>query len=413
MKRFIFAAVLGSTFVLSAAERFRTDINPALLYHQALLLVPDYSEDDRKYLFEPEWRNKIPDERYANLVAPYGKVFKLVKRAAHSQVPCDWGIDMSDGPETFLPSLARFKSLTQVACLRARQHLLDGKETEACEELLATMVMARNVAKDDVLISCLVQIAMENIVTSFVAENFYQFSPESLAQISKALNSGPPRGTVQKCMRVERSSFFEWLALRIADIARETAGDSQAFQKLIRDLWAKNLADHDGASGEAKLVEEFLRVSGGSPDGVLAYVRQLEPLYVEATEVLGLPWAQYQARSAELEAKVRTHPNVLVQKFFPALGKARTREFAAEAKLALLQAALTYKLQGNAAFNAIADPFGQGPFALRRFVLDGVDRGFELESKLNCRGHVEKLILIEKPGPAVRVDSKNAGQKIP
>ena len=57
----------------SAAERFRTDINPALLYHQALLLVPDYSEDDRKHLFEPEWRNKIPDERYANLVAPYGR----------------------------------------------------------------------------------------------------------------------------------------------------------------------------------------------------------------------------------------------------------------------------------------------------------------------------------------------------
>jgi len=26
---------------------------------------------------------------------------------------------------------------------------------------------------------------------------------------------------------------------------------------------------------------------------------------------------------------------------------------------------------------------------------------------------VEKLILIEKPGPAVRVDGKDAGQKIP
>lgn len=407
------AALLGSTLALNAAERFRTDINPALLYHQALLLVPDYSEDDRKHLFEPEWRNKTPDERYANLVAPYGKVFKLVKRAAHSQVQCDWGIDMSDGPETLLPTLARFKSLTQVVCLRARKHLLDGKEDEACDELLATIVMARNVAKDDVLISCLVQIAMENIVTSFIAENFYRFSPESLERIATGLNSGPSRGSVQKCMHVERFSFFEWLALRITDLAAETTGDQQAFQKAIRDLWAKNLADHDGTADEVKLVEEFLRASGGTPEGVMAYVRQLDPLYAEATEVLGLPWAQYQKRSAELEEKVRTHPNVLVRKFFPALGKARTREFAAEAKLAMLQAAIAYKLRGEAAFNAIADPFGDGPLAFRPFVLDGVDRGFEVESKLNCRDHVEKLILIEKPGPAVRVDSKYAGKKIP
>jgi hypothetical protein len=104
---------------------------------------------------------------------------------------------------------------------------------------------------------------------------------------------------------------------------------------------------------------------------------------------------------------------VLVREFFPALGNARKREFAIEAKLAMLQAAIVYKLRGDAALNAIADPFGDGPFTFRRFVLDGVDRGFELESKLNCRGHVEKLILIEKPGPAVRVDSKYAGQKIP
>ena len=413
MKHFAIYLGLGCALALNGADLFRTDINPALLYHQALLLAPQHSEEDRKYLFEAEWRNKTPDERYANLLKPYDKVFKLVLRGARSEVACDWGIDMSDGPETLLPALSRFKSLTQVTALRARQHLRDGNQARARDELLAAIVMARNISKDDVLISALVQIAIENIVTSFIAENFYQFTPESLTEIAQDLNEGPARGLVRKCMDVERYSFCQWLVLRITDLSEETRGDQNQFEQKVRELWARSLSDPETAASEQKFLDEFIRASGGTPAGMLAYVKQLEPVYVEATEVMGLPWPEFKVRDAEFQEKVKTHPNALVNKFFPALGNARIREFALEAKLAMLQAAITRKLHGEAAFNSIRDPFGEGPFAFRRFTLDGVDRGFELESKLNCRNHVEKLILIEKPGPAVRVDSKYAGQKVP
>ena len=79
----------------------------------------------------------------------------------------------------------------------------------------------------------------------------------------------------------------------------------------------------------------------------------------------------------------------------------------------MLQAAIAYKLHGDPAFNAIADPFGESPFGFQRFILDGIDRGLELRSKLNCRGFDEELILIEKAGPAVRVDGKTVGERIP
>jgi hypothetical protein len=412
MKSLLLTFLVGIAITANAADRFRTDINPALIYHQGLLLVPKFSEDDHKHLFQTEWRTRSLDERAINLITAYRNVFKMLRRAAASEVPCDWGIDMSDGPETLLPSLARFKSLAQAACLRARVHLATGDQETAREELLATIVMGRNIATDQVLISCLVQIAIENIITSFIAENFYQFTPETLAIFSERLNAGPPRGSVQQSMVMEKSGFCDWLVQKIADIDAQSGGNSQVLREKVRELWTKNLADAE-STNSLRLADEFVAGTDGSAASLISYVKQLDPLYEELTEILGLPWSEYRQRYSEFEEKVRSHPNVLTREFFPALGNARKREFAIEAKLAMLQAAFTYKLKGEAALNAIADPFSDGPFALRRFVLDGMDRGFELESKLNCREHPEKLILIEKPGPAVRVDSKYAGQKIP
>jgi hypothetical protein len=416
MRKLIFLLATATVTLCSAAERFRTDINPALLYHQGLLMVPQYAEADRKYLFETDWRKIPQDERCNDLVTSYKNVFKMMHRAAASQVPCDWGIDMSDGPETLLPALARFKSVAQVASLRARKHLADGNQDAARDELLATVVMGRNVSRDGTIIAALVQIAIENIVTSFIAENFYQFTPQTLRELAAGLNAGPPRGLIQQCMTLENYSFCDWLIGRINDFDAESGGNQAQLQAKLREL-LKNVLGGGETEAErlqaARVPDEFIGATDGTVSGLINYVKQLQPLYAEATRILGLPWSEYQGPTAEFEKKIASHPNVLARQFFPALGKARAREFPIEAKLAMLQAAITYKVDGEAAFNTIADPFGDGPFGFQRFALDGVDRGFELRSKLNCRGFDEKLILIEKPGPAVRVDGKAAGEKIP
>jgi hypothetical protein len=411
MKSLLFPLLLGIAITANAADRFRTDINPALIYHQGLLVVPQLSEDDRQHLFATEWRTKPFDERATNLIASFRNVFKLIRRAAASEVPCDWGIDMSDGPETLLPALAPFKSVAQVVGLRARMHLAASDQETAREELLATIAMARNVSKDGTLISVLVQIAIELHVASFIAENLYQFTPETLEQFAVRLNTGPPRGLVVHSMAVEKSSFYDWLLRKMREIEAETAGDQQQLHAKVRDLWKGHFSD--SVVEADKVVDEWIRATDGSASGLITYVRRLEPFYDEVTHIADLPWSEYQVRYPAFENKVRAHSNVLARGFFSAIGKSLVREFTAEAKLAMLQAGIAYKLHGETAFNAIADPFGSGPFTLHRFVLDGVDRGFELESKLNCRDYPEKLILIEKPGPAVRVDGKDAGQKIP
>src|SRR5437773_60432 len=193
-------SILLSLFVVSgvigSGEQFRTDINPALLYYRAFQIIPDLSQADRDYLFANEWRGQKLPGRFGEFVDRYGNEFKLVRQAARATVPCDWGIDMSPGPATLLPQLARNKAVAQAARLRAMWDLQHGNQTDARDDLLGALALARNCSRDGTLISVLVQIAMENIIFNAVAQHFHQFTPETLQQLVAGCDAAPARGTV-------------------------------------------------------------------------------------------------------------------------------------------------------------------------------------------------------------------------
>src|SRR5690348_1570491 len=91
-------------------EPTRTDINPAMKYYQAFLVAPNMSEAELDYLATNSlWSTTLPP-RFGELVGRYDAEFKLLGEAAKASVPCDWGIDMSHGPATLLPHLARCKA---------------------------------------------------------------------------------------------------------------------------------------------------------------------------------------------------------------------------------------------------------------------------------------------------------------
>src|ERR1041384_5296990 len=92
----LFLLAFALSVTAFAAGPYRTDINPALLYYQAIALKPELSQSDRDYLFVPEWRGRVLDQRFEDLVGRYGNSFKMLRRAALAQVPCDWGLDMTD-----------------------------------------------------------------------------------------------------------------------------------------------------------------------------------------------------------------------------------------------------------------------------------------------------------------------------
>src|SRR6516165_2427871 len=216
----------------SSGEQFRTDINPALLYYQAFLLAPNFEQAENDFLFDARgW--KLP-ERFGELVGRYDAQLSLVRRAAQETVPCDWGIDMSAGPLTLLPHLARAKAVVQGARLRAMWDLQQGRPADASDNLLAALVLARNVPRQGTLIAVLVQIAMEAIICTTVAENLGQFPAETLKQLLDGFEAAPARSTVAGSIPLEKSSFHEWTYHKILELQRLNPQDDAKVLDEIR-----------------------------------------------------------------------------------------------------------------------------------------------------------------------------------
>jgi len=405
-KSLCLSLLIATTATCLSSEQSQKDINPALLYYQAFLVTPDLEQADRDFIEANELPGqKLPD-RFGELVAKYDNQSRLVRKAARTTVTCDWGIDRSAGPSTLVPHLARAKAVTQTARLRARWDLQQGRPADACEDLVAALRLGRNLSRDGTVISVLVQIAIEAIVCSAVAENFGQFPPETLQRLVKGFDSGPARGTVAASIASERSLFADWAVRKIQDLQRQNPGNDARVMEGIHQF----LVIENPESTETNRWERWTKAAGGTSDGVLKLFRERELVYQKLSVLLGLPYAQYETQAKAFIAEFQDSPNPLVSESVLSLARARTREFRILATLSMVRAAVEYKLHGEPGLQNVSDPCGNGPFSFQRFAFEGVDRGFELKSAYELGGDRGVLIFVEKAGPPFRISGPQAGK---
>ena len=416
-----------------------TNINPALLYYQAFLVAPDLSEADSDFLWTKEWKGQQLPERFGQIMAGYDNEFRLMRQAARSTVPCDWGIDMSEGPATLLPHLARTKAVLLTAKFRALWALQHGRQADAREDLVAAFVLGRNVARDGTLISTLVQRAMEAIYCSAVAELFGQFSTENLQQLLQGMDAGPARRTGADCVPTERAFFQDWVLRRIQELQQANPGDDAKVMAGIHDLFASTLylqkETAEPQPGQTRMAgstgpvptalvrmdssqpgnwwERLTQAAGGTSAGMVKLIRDLESFDQPLALAVALPYGEYESGMEQLKIEMQRSPNPLPSLLLPAWDHVRSKELRALMNLAMVRAAVEYKLHGLAAMQRVTDPWGQGPFEFQRFVFQGVDRGFELKSACRVNGWQEVLIFVEKEGPPFYVDGRIAGQARP
>jgi hypothetical protein len=313
---------------------------------------------------------------------------------------------MSAGPETLLPHLGRLKSLAVTARLRVLWELQSGKESEARDDLLGTFALGRNASKDGTLIAVLVQFAIENIALNTVAENFHSFSAQTLQELADGFDAAPAGTTVAGAIAGgEKACFHDWFEGRVLQLQKENPGDDAKVMVKLRELFTGM-----AAPGESNQLQEVIAAAGTS-EGVLKMARDEDAIFQRAAEVMALPHPAFEEQARQFQVEVEK-ANRLAALTFPAILKARPKEFRTEAKLAMFRAAVAYKLHGEEGLRGVNDPFGQGPFQFERFVFEGLDRGFKLTSAYIGNGYPETLIFIESEGTPFKCDGPKAGQPL-
>lgn len=379
-------------------------INPALLYYQAILLIPKLHGDDFTFAFDS--RSSV-DKRFGKLISRYDAAFKLLRQAAHSKVPCDWGLDLSEGLQTPMPRLSPAKHLVEAARSRVRWALNDGRESEARDDLLAALALGRNLARDGLPISASVQFSIEALVARSVAESFYQFSPETLGQIVAGIDAAPARGTIAQSMPAARYLGYAWYLMKVQEFQRQNPASEAKTLDFIRELFRSDSVSEEHEK-ETDLADRLLSKAGGTVDGVVRLIRELEPLYERLANVMALPYSQCISQIEALKLDVSKQSNPLAP---PLLGYERMRQNShrMEVQFAMIHAAVQYKLHGEEGLRKVMDPCGTGPFAVRRFIFEGVDRGFELKADCHSSGFDEALVFVEKSGTPI----SSKGERFP
>jgi hypothetical protein len=417
--QFTCLALLILTLPAARGEDFRTDINPALLYYQAFLLAPDpMSEVDRNYLESKKGKEEKLPERFGKIVAGYDNQFRLVRQAAHATVPCDWGLDYSGGLNTMLPHLGRAKAVARAAQLRAVWDLQHGRPEDARDDLSASFVLGRNAASDGLLISALVQFAIESMGYATIANNFSEFSPEIMKQLVDGFDAAPVRHTMAPCITTETSAFYDWQMNKIRELQTAYPNDDA---KVVAGFHNCGIVSAFESVGYTNFWPRLVAASGGTTEGILKLLHEEKPLFPRVASIMALPQPEYETQAKQILAEIHESQNPFVAGlnlyfsgfvFGGGQNLLRPAEFRVQAQLAMVHAAVEYKLHGEAGLKSVMDPFGNGPFAFQRFVFKGVDRGFELKSAYAGTDAPFVMIFVEKQGPAFQITGPDAGKAI-
>ena len=287
--------------VLAAAERpaaaAATVPNAAVIYWQAFAQLPAPLAEPEKAKYEAAVANPaapVADD-LRPIVASFAGSLAALHRAARVAA-CDWNLDYEAGAECLLPHLDKARALSKAALLRARLGFAAGKTDEAVADVVAVLKLARDCGSSPLLISVLVDAAIEKSATEVLEANLARLSPEQLDRLAKAIEALPATPSVADCMRHEGTMFGDWMA-RVIDAEAAKVADPKAGGKVLAALFAGETADANEA--ERRKLFDLLSVAD-----VRESLRIARADYEQAAAIADLPAAERRSRWAEFEAGI-------------------------------------------------------------------------------------------------------------
>ena len=336
--------------------------NAALGYWKAFAMLPKMDKDQDESL-QKSLKNlgPVPKDLIPVIEASKNAMHQMHRAAAMPL--CQWGVAREEGLNAMLPHLSKIRELTWVACLRAQFRFERGQAAGAIRDATAVMALGRHTSTDELLISILVDYAIERQAIRILAAYLPGLEPDALNELSRSLDGLPARRTVHDAILTEKEVFLGWL---IRELRKE--GGKEKLLQLFDDS-----KDPAAAALKALPRTELLKSAIES-----------RAFYDKMARIALLPLEEVKKAEADLIADPGLEGPVahFAKMLAPGVFAGRRAEAECQARLALLEAAVAVAGRGKEALRRKEhrDPFGQGPFEYTPF-----DGGFELASKLADR----------------------------
>jgi hypothetical protein len=345
------------------ARRATVVPNAAGIYWQAFSAMPSLKDEQKKILDAATASTTAPlTDELKPIIAQFRVALHELHRA-RAVAPCDWQLDTDAGPELLLPHLQKARDLGRVALLRARQRFAAGETDAAVADVVAVLKMARDCGSSEILISFLVNVAIEKSAIEVLASHLPRLKREQLDQLAASLRELPATNDVASSIRAEEHLFGDWLDRKInAEVAK--LNDSQAGGKLLAAIGASTGLESDlnpkpdDAVGQRKA--ELLKSLTVAE--VRASLARMREDYANLGKIAALPFDERTARikvfeeSLSAASKPKTREDAL--RYFsawllPAVKNVLTREEQQLVRRQLLEQAIRVQRDGANALQSI------------------------------------------------------------
>lgn len=367
--------------------------NAAVIYWQAFAALPTL-EGDQKAKYEAAIKSATEpvSDDLQPIVARFDTALRELHRA-RSVAVCDWNLNYDDGPRLLLPHLQKARELSRAALLRARLRFAAKSTDEAVADVVAVLKMARDCGSSPVLISLLVDIAIENVATEVLTANLASLAPRQLDSLAAALKTLPATPSVVDCMRLEGQIFGDWME-RFINAEAAQLNDPQAGGKVLAALLEQMNGGSPPDANEADAAQRRKRLESLTVADVRESLRRLRADYAESAKIAGLPpaerrgrWAAFESQLAETRkfAKREDVLRSLSHLLLPAIVKVADREDQFHVRRSLLTFAIQVQRHGPDAIHGAAVP-NHGPVEYRQTAA-----GFELRCQPGSAENPEVL----------------------
>ena len=171
-----------------------------------------------------------------------------------------------------LPHLGKGRELSRAALLRAKLRLQTGDVAGAVDDITVALIMARHLGSSPVLVSLLVDDAIEREATELLAEHFAALDGAALDRLANSLTALPATPSLADCLAAEGRALAGWFEQKVQakdEKLKDPKAGGQILEAIGRDAavdwpvneeWAKRMQPATGSLTVANLRASIARL---------------------------------------------------------------------------------------------------------------------------------------------------------